>query len=375
MACFTLLLVAILTFSKATTFPCSDRQPPGSARGDDIPGTQQVTTLQYCLIDNCTVMRIDTGEKLDIMYITESLLVATPKDGHTSVMIAKHQNELHCFIPQNKIVGEPVILIVMVCLNSTLLIIINGIVFIIHLMFKQLRSTFGKVLMTHNLGIICLAITLIVRALLPPTGTERLLLACHIASISLLVFSSSSSASATCMLHFLMYILYRSNKLQQISKEESKSLFRCYVAYILGSVFAVSFLTLSYDVGINNGAYIFPNMDCGAIDGLVRSATNAMFSINKSIQIGLFAVYLYYKYQLNKDIQNPTILNSQEKRLHRIAVAIGTTVGIAHLFYIIHALFGSRLALAISYLSFLIQHCVIMTNFLCTKKMKGMCKE
>jgi len=375
MGCFTLFLVVILTVSKATPFPCSDQEPPDSASGDDVPGTKQVTMLQYCFIDNCTIMRIDTGEKLDIVYTTDSLLVATPKDGHTSVMIAKHQNEMPCLVPHNGIASEKVFLRVVLYFSSTLLIIINGIVFIIHLMFKQLRTIFGKLLMIHSLGIICLAIAHITKVSFPPTGTGRLLLVCHFVTIGILVFNASSSLSATCMLHFLAYILYRSHRLQQITKEERQSLFRWYVTYILGSVFAVSFLTLSYDVGVNNGAHIFPRTDCSAIDGLVRHGANVITTINKSIQIVLFAVYLYYKYQLNKDVQNSTILISQEKQLHRIAVAMGTTVGIAHLFYIIHVLFGFRLALAFSYLSFLMQHCMIMASFLCTKKMKGMCKD
>ena len=54
----------------------------------------QVTTLQYCIIDNCTIISIDTGQQLDIVYTTESLLIVTPKGGHTSVVIAKIDDEL-----------------------------------------------------------------------------------------------------------------------------------------------------------------------------------------------------------------------------------------------------------------------------------------
>jgi len=140
-------------------------------------------------------------------------------------------------------------------------------------------------------------------------------------------------------------------------------------------VFAVSFLTLSYDIGTNNGAHIFPNTHCGAIDSFLGSAINAILTPNKSIQIVLFAVYLYYKYQLNKDAQNSIILNSQEKLLDRIAVAVGTTVGLAYPFTIAFTLFESQLALTVSFLLFLIQNCMIMASLLCTKKMKQMCKD
>ena len=48
----------------------------------------------YCIIDNCTIMRIDTRQHLDIVYTTGSLLIVTPKDGHTSIAISKIDDEL-----------------------------------------------------------------------------------------------------------------------------------------------------------------------------------------------------------------------------------------------------------------------------------------
>ena len=96
MACFALLSIVILTtVSKVTSLHCSDQQLPASGKD----GLQQFTTLQYCLVDNCTIIVIDTGEKLDIVYTTDSLIVTTPTDGHTSVVIAKLENELPCFTP------------------------------------------------------------------------------------------------------------------------------------------------------------------------------------------------------------------------------------------------------------------------------------
>ena len=74
-ACSTLLLITILSVAsgQATTLYCSDVQSPASdSHSTDL---SQVTTLQYCIIDNCTIMRIDTGQQLDIVYTTESLLI------------------------------------------------------------------------------------------------------------------------------------------------------------------------------------------------------------------------------------------------------------------------------------------------------------
>ena len=96
MAYVSLLLVAILTeASGATPLYCSDVQSPASGSGHNTD-LSQVTTLQYCIIDNCTIMSIDTGQQLDIVYTTESLLIVTPKDGHTSMVITKIGDELPC---------------------------------------------------------------------------------------------------------------------------------------------------------------------------------------------------------------------------------------------------------------------------------------
>ena len=69
------VLITILTVaSGATPLYCSDVQSPTGGSGHNTDPSQ-VTTLQYCIIDNCTVMRIDTGQQLDITYTTESLLI------------------------------------------------------------------------------------------------------------------------------------------------------------------------------------------------------------------------------------------------------------------------------------------------------------
>ena len=86
------LIVTLTAVSKVTTLQCSDQQLPTS--GDDH--LQQVTTLQYCLVDNCTIMMTDTGEELDIVCTTDSVIVTTSTGSHTSMLIAIQESELPC---------------------------------------------------------------------------------------------------------------------------------------------------------------------------------------------------------------------------------------------------------------------------------------
>ena len=101
MACITLFLLVFVATSKAASISShSCNTPPLSASGDDLDMTalsQVNTSLQYCMIDNCTIMKIDTGEELDIVYITETLLYAVPTDGHTSEIVFPIENEVPCY--------------------------------------------------------------------------------------------------------------------------------------------------------------------------------------------------------------------------------------------------------------------------------------
>ena len=288
--------------------------------------------------------------------------------------IAKLDNELVCLIPNTKDSSVAEVYVVML-LFTTFVLIVNGCVIVVHLMFKQLRTSFGKLLMLYCLNIICMAISFFVRTMMVLSQTGRLLLACHFLTLSVVAFSVGYEVTATCMLHSLMYILYRSNQLQQITKEESRSLYRWHIGYILGSLLLVAFLMISYDVGVHRGAHILPNGECTTSDPLNSAVLSINGTIQKSIQVLLFAFYLYYKYQLNKDVQNPDILQSQEKLLHGIAIAMGATIGLALLFYIIYAIFFFTPTFAMGWALFFIQQCMIAANLLFTKKMKHMCKE
>ena len=56
----------------------------------------QVIPLHYCIIDNCTIMRVDTGETLDIIYTIDSLMVVTSTDGQASTFVTKNNTALAC---------------------------------------------------------------------------------------------------------------------------------------------------------------------------------------------------------------------------------------------------------------------------------------
>ena len=94
-------------------------------------------------------------------------------------------------------------------------------------------------------------------------------------------------------------------------------------------------------------------------------------SINKIIQLVLFMSYLYYSYQLNKDISNPATLECQQSLLHKISLAMGAVVGLSYIMIAIVLTLNLNLVvygILASYL-FIAQQCTIVAIFLCSKKM------
>ena len=158
-------------------------------------------------------MMVDTVKKLNIAYTTDSLLVATTKDGTTAnVKIAKLDNKLACPTPNTTKTSVTVANIVMSFIN-VLLLFIGGSVTIVHLMFKELCTLFGKLLMLHCLFPFSVVITYFVRLIVELSPTVRQLTACHFLILGIVVSAVGYEVTVTSMLHSLTYILYRSNQL------------------------------------------------------------------------------------------------------------------------------------------------------------------
>ena len=165
MACLTLLFIVILaTVSKVTLLHCSDQQLPAS--GDD--DLQQVTTLQYCLVDDCTIMKIDTGEKLDIVYTTDSLIVTTPTDGHTSEVITRLKNELHCA----SLNAMPELQYTLLMVMYVLTFVVSSYILATHAIFKEFHNLFGKLLMLYNIFAVCICTAYIFTSNILPTSNR-----------------------------------------------------------------------------------------------------------------------------------------------------------------------------------------------------------
>ena len=77
-AVFVLVILAT-TQARLMQYNCSNSNMYIQATA--ASGMEDFQELQYCLIDKCTIMKIDTGQQLDIVYTSQSHFVVTPTDG------------------------------------------------------------------------------------------------------------------------------------------------------------------------------------------------------------------------------------------------------------------------------------------------------
>ena len=376
-----LLLIAILTVvSGATPLYCSDVQSPASG-SDHNTDLSQVTTLQYCIIDNCTIMRIDTGQQLDIVYTTESLLIVTPKDGHTSMVISKLDDEVPCLKYPNMIEDNQIIESVGVLTMSSLIIMVSAYILIIHLLFKELRTLFGKLLMLYNTCIMSTSSSAIVLQLMHYWITVNSQTIRHTATIIFMLSFAGTGLFATNLLTHLAYLMYRCYHLKsEISKKRSNSLFRCYTAYAVFTLILLFFVTIAYDWRTGNGKYtILANGHCNFINEYSYQTlffSDFVVTINKLAQIIMFIIYLVYFYKFNVNIRPPQVSLQYNQVLFRIAIAMGATIGLSYFLFILRIIdseYSDIIAISGTVLLF-IQQAVIMASFIHTRKIFALCK-
>jgi len=369
------LLLLILTVSKAATAAeeCSHQQPGGSGIFD----LQQVSTMPYCFIDECTIKRIDTGKKLDIIYTTNSVLVVIPTGDHISVVIAKEEDQHPCVaMATDGHTGEFIALVT----PGILIAVVSGYIFLVHLLYKELCNVFGKLLMLYN-GALCfqciVAVILMITHFWIPTNSQFI---CQFIFFFFMQGDMAIEVFATCILAYLAYIVYLSDKFQQNTPSRNKRFFRYSLAYCISLLVLFGCFILARDLETGNGRYtILPSGHCSYwasdYDTILIPRTNA--AINKIIQIALFMVYLLYYYKLNSSVTEVSeVAKKQSRALFKIAVSIGGTIGISEFIWLLEFFFAiDYIGGIVAVMLLFIQQCIIMTSFLYFKRMSKLCRN
>ena len=326
---FSILLVAIvfLGYSCALT-------PVTSEDGSGVDAAEEMITLQYCIIDNSTILKLDTGEQLDIIYTKDSILVVIINDSQTTIAIPRLYNEPVCNMnnfPRDLEVST--LQYIFASVWTALILSITGYNIIKHLLYEEFHNLMGKLLMTYSFFLAVRTICFFMMLMLIHKFSINSNTVCLIIKLLLIATNIGYEATATCILVHCAYHFRKSYKMIPVNPREDKRLSRRYFGYIIGIITISLFMMLTYDLGtsISNGKF---NGHCSIRDPIYHTLLTIMYAVvtgNGLTQIAVFIVFLYYWYKMwkSRDIADYQI----NKEIFLISVGMGATISTANFFY------------------------------------------
>ena len=123
-----------------------------SGSGIDAP---KEDTWQYCIVNNSTILRLDTGEQLDIVYTSNNTLVVTPNHSQTAIALPRLYNEMACNM--NNFPGGfmlPTLFYIFLLIGLAIIFSISGRNIVIHILYKKLNNPIGKLLFWYSIFIV-----------------------------------------------------------------------------------------------------------------------------------------------------------------------------------------------------------------------------
>lgn len=294
---FLLIIVATSKAVLISSHSCNLNTPSLSASGDDVDMTnlsQVNISLQYCMTDNYTIMRIDTGEESEIIHTTESLLVAVPTDGHTSEIVLPLDNETLC-VSRSVTTGSNLFMIGTLTLFNITLGSICAYIVAVHLLFRELQTLFGILLMSYNATFFFVQVVALLSYIMILAIVVGSQLVCQAMINLFMLLTMAVEAYATCILFHITYIMYCSLKLKS---DMPKKLLFFYNCFVFGLVVVFAVIIIGYDLYSGNGKQtILPSGYCGnVLDYAYKTQRIKEFSIfaNKVAQLYLLVTFLFF---------------------------------------------------------------------------------
>ena len=381
--CVAVFLLALYAVNEAT-LTSSYRCNLDIASGNDVNITDRseaATSLQYCVIDNCTIKRTDTGEELDIIHTTESLIVVAPTDGHTSEIVLMIDNEISCITSTGEYKPNVIWVIARQLGLSLLHSIMNVYIVTVHLLFAELRTVFGKMLMFQNIILFLIQVFSVISILghvAVALGSQVL---CQTILNTFLLLTMAFESFSTCILFHTTLIMYYSYKCKS---EMPKNLFLFYNCYVFGLFALFASIIIGYDLYFGSGEQtILPGGYCVTFNQYHYEAERIKDFhqfCNKVAQFTFFIIFLIFYYKQrntispSKDTENQKAKVKASKQLIRITIAMGATVGIARIAWLAGSVL-SPIFFTIAGTTLVVQQFVVMITFMCTQKMSRLCRE
>ena len=383
--CLLYIIIIIVGYSHVVLshYNCSNVQPPSSSDSSSSGGVRdlQVIPLHYCIIDNCTIMRVDTGETLNIIYTTDGLMVVTPTDGQTSTVVTKNNTAVACLAHDDdkELTTDMVVRLV----TALLVALVSGYMVLFHLLFEEVRNSFGNLIMFYGCALIFFCINQFIIVSFHVYVALNSLLACQSIMYIYMQGMVAHEVIATCILAYLAYILYCSVNVREITDRMSKELLKKCMAYVLISLGLLGVLILCYDFSTSNSKHLLlPDNHCAYTDIKIYNTLIIPICfafLNKIFQMVIFIIYLYYFYKFIVISNNSAIPNINRElimKCAKVAFVFGAAIGLAYVILILGELTGYRFyGKLMGRFLFILQQYSVLITMVCTKRTFQLCRN
>ena len=370
-----ILMVTLLDWSCALMSATGE-----SGSGMNTPEEVTMDSWQYCIVDNSTILRLDTGEQLDIVYTSNNTLVVIPNHSQTAVALPRLYNKLACNIdsfPGGFVIPTPLYIVNLVWL--TVILLVSGYNIAVHIIKKKLHKPMGKLLMCYSIFLILRSISffMLTALLFIFSADFQYAHICQFVKLILIAASLGYEAIATCILMHAAYSLHQSHKMLPVDPSKYKVFTRRYFWYVTCMVAISMFIIFTYDMAARKGDF---SGYCDRNDPIYRNMVTVMQTvvlINKVAQIVLFIIYLHYWRKLRNSVHVTD--HKTDQNLFRIAVGMGATISISEFAYsvswTVSLATGNRFTPVeiVGAMMLILQHCIITGLLKCAYK--AFCKK
>jgi len=179
---------------------------------------------------------------MDIIYTTDSVLVVTPTGNQTAIVIVRTFDNIHCKTDSDVRFRFFFAVTIVKLIQGT----VSACIIILHLVFKDIQTAAGLLMVLYNGAVIFQSLSgvaLLYTSLYAPTNSQQM---CYTIQFVFMQGLMLPEAFATCMLAYLVCIMYYSDKLR--ATIPTVKLFKCYTIYIASILGLFTFFTVMYDV-------------------------------------------------------------------------------------------------------------------------------
>ena len=302
---------------------CSSLADPATGSGANT-SPANISVGEYCLIDQCNIKLVTTGEQLEVTSVSTDHLIATNQSSQQSLAISRQSYELGCVVDFFYYGAYFIISVLAFMFRFLLLVLVavaSGYILGIHIMFKVLCKLLGKLLIVYNAALLAAlfaTLLLIMSNLLIAPGSQAVCqVFVHGYSMSFMLYESLGTV-VTAQVYYMMYRDYKN--MADISPTWSSQLFEHYMMFAFAPMLPMAILTIGFDFTAQVGnETILPTGHCilPPIDLYESLFLAYMYiALHKIAQFIVFIFTLHYFHKLYVSFDQPAAATKRPSCQH-----------------------------------------------------------